>query len=345
MGELLLLTPAAERFGLDRHVLRDAADGERVRAHWIDGRRHFDVDELEEDINRLRCPYVLGNGRPCGRVAIGASGGCEAHGHTMLGNRAAGVPRPDIGPKIAAAKKGHVTPLETRAKQSRAKRRREPKRRYCRWCGKKITRTRAGLDKLGLSEAELDAELERLGLDLVPGSALENGEGKYCSVTHHLVWAWVNDPERFPQTSEKGKELWRAEMQALWRKGHTRSTAAFRAWWREQLTTPAARRKWLPLWTLLEETEQARHRKGESAAREAAEYALKALEWKPDLDKRDLFDLLILQFEGRDCIATPDGARRPGRDPVYHNARLRVLNRLRRGFELLDRPAVLKPFI
>lgn len=61
---------------------------------------------MVEDLERLpTCEY-----EGCEKRALGPSGGCEAHGHVFAGARARGVKRPDIGPKISAAKTGKPRP-------------------------------------------------------------------------------------------------------------------------------------------------------------------------------------------------------------------------------------------
>jgi AraC-like DNA-binding protein len=104
-------TEAARRFDVDRHTLIQALAGGRVRGERISRGRGgneclFYPAELEHDLNALTACVYEG----CGRRALGASGGCEHHGHVLRGGRARGVPRPDIGPKISAAKQGRERP-------------------------------------------------------------------------------------------------------------------------------------------------------------------------------------------------------------------------------------------
>jgi len=113
-GQLLSLTKAARRLGLNRHTLAAAATAGRVRSRRIEAPGLgpngvgflFDVDELQEDLERL--PACREDG--CRRPALGPSGGCEAHGHVFTGARARGVKRPDIGPAISAGKTGKARP-------------------------------------------------------------------------------------------------------------------------------------------------------------------------------------------------------------------------------------------
>jgi hypothetical protein len=103
-GGRISASEAERRFGVDRHTLVQAVDAGRVRGERIVRGRGveylFDPAELERDLVSV-CAS-----EGCGRRALGASGGCEHHGHLFLGARARGVQRPDIGPKISAAKRG-----------------------------------------------------------------------------------------------------------------------------------------------------------------------------------------------------------------------------------------------
>jgi hypothetical protein len=198
----LSATRAAQIGGVNRNSLvraykawRDGVkDAPRIRAREIhrpglgqDGVGYlFDPHELAQDIAAL----PICKEAHCTNKAIGPSGGCSKHGHELAGPRARGVKRPDLGQKISAAKMGHRHPPEARAKMSRSKRRSEPKRRYCLWCGGKITRKR-GLEDVAPSV------LQRLELDLVPGWEIAGGGGKFCRISHHLLWDWRHDRERF----------------------------------------------------------------------------------------------------------------------------------------------------
>ena len=99
---------------------------------------------------------------------------------------------------ISAAKQGHVTSLEARAKMAAAKRKFEPEPRFCQWpdCGRQIMPKRAGVD---IENQNVLARLRELGLDRFPGHAIRKGEGRFCCDSHHLLWAWTHDRERFPQ--------------------------------------------------------------------------------------------------------------------------------------------------
>jgi len=152
------------------------------------GHCELDVAQVERTCAQLICHYL-----GCPRVALGPSGGCSGHAHVFLGNRAKGIKRPDIGPKISAAKMGHPTSPEARAKMAAAKRKHEPKRRFCERCGEKITPHRAGLEDVSHDV------VEALGLDLVPGYIITEGGGRFCNPSHAMLWAWTHDRERFPQ--------------------------------------------------------------------------------------------------------------------------------------------------
>lgn len=107
---LLSVSEASVALAVNRHSLVDAAKAGRVRHRGTSNfygptTYLFDRTELETDVARLRCRH-----EGCAASAIGESRGCEHHGHLYLGDRAAGVKRPDIGPKIAAAKRGHARP-------------------------------------------------------------------------------------------------------------------------------------------------------------------------------------------------------------------------------------------
>jgi hypothetical protein len=112
-GDRISATEAQRRYGLDRHTLVRAVDSGRVRGERIaygrgpEGMEYvFSPDDLEQDLNALPpCAY-----EGCDAPALGPSGGCERHGHVFAGDRARGVKRPDIGPKIAAAKRGKRRP-------------------------------------------------------------------------------------------------------------------------------------------------------------------------------------------------------------------------------------------
>jgi hypothetical protein len=112
-GGRISATEASRRFGVDRHTLVQAFAAGRVRGQRISHGRGpggiellFDPVELERDLNSL--PLCLYPG--CARRAVGVSGGCEHHGHVFHGRRARGVLRPDIGPKVSAAKSGVERP-------------------------------------------------------------------------------------------------------------------------------------------------------------------------------------------------------------------------------------------
>jgi hypothetical protein len=169
--ERLWLGHAARAFGVNRHKLRDAAAAGRVRATVVDGRRWlFERSELAEDLERLLCRY-----EGCDAVALGASGGCEAHGHVFLGARAAGVERPDVGAKIAEMQRGRRHTPETIAKLTKY-----PARRcWCEWCGK--------------------------DLGIVLGHVIAAGGGRFCNdPSHPTLWRWANEPETFPQSAGAG---------------------------------------------------------------------------------------------------------------------------------------------
>jgi hypothetical protein len=112
-GDRISASEAARRYGVNRHTLVLAVKAGHIRGVRIDQGRgpagseySFSLPEIEADLNALpRCSYD-----DCDAPALGPSGGCERHGHVLTGNRARGVKRPDIGPKIAAAKRGKARP-------------------------------------------------------------------------------------------------------------------------------------------------------------------------------------------------------------------------------------------
>jgi DNA-binding CsgD family transcriptional regulator len=86
------------------------------------------------------------------------------------------------------------------------------------------------------------------------------------------------------------------------------------------------------------------HKKGEAAALRTIDLALRAVAKRPNLTRRQLIELLILNLEGREAIYAPDGSRRSRRDdPVYRGARKRIERRLERGFTLRGSPDELAP--
>jgi hypothetical protein len=113
----------------------------------------------------------------------------------MLGGRAKGVKRPDVGLKISAAKRGHKTSPEARAKMAKAKRKYEPARPDCVRCGSQVKPKRKGLEGV---PNEVIAEL---GLDLIPGSIVVAGGARFCDkccdASKIMIWLWENERERF----------------------------------------------------------------------------------------------------------------------------------------------------
>lgn len=125
--------------GVDRHTLVGAFKARRIRGAVDErGYYHFDTEELDEDFAALpTCKYVAPDATPCDRKAFGESGGCEKHGHVFAGARAAGVKRPDIGPKISAAKTGKLRP--DLVEPMRARMTKYPaEQRQCLSCGKSL---------------------------------------------------------------------------------------------------------------------------------------------------------------------------------------------------------------
>src|SRR5437879_2851593 len=87
---LISATEAARRVGVGHKKLIAAIEAGRIRTvrrgrrYWVNPR------ELDEDLAALpTCDYV-----DCREKAWGASGGCEAHGHTLAGPMRAGIKRP-----------------------------------------------------------------------------------------------------------------------------------------------------------------------------------------------------------------------------------------------------------
>jgi transcriptional regulator with XRE-family HTH domain len=127
----LSLVRAAERFGLDRHTLANAADAKRVSGRRTRGRGpggvewQFDERTLAEELETLpACRYD-----GCDLPALGPSGGCERHGHALvqqgttlseevrsrqIAGHLAMYADPERGPqckdRIAAAKRGKPRP-------------------------------------------------------------------------------------------------------------------------------------------------------------------------------------------------------------------------------------------
>jgi DNA invertase Pin-like site-specific DNA recombinase len=136
-------TEAARRYGVNRHSLVRAVEAGRVRGQRVHHGRgpggiefRFDPAQLEHDLAALpRCEYD-----GCTRMVLGTSGGCEHHGHVFQGDRARGVARPDIGPKISAAKKGRARPdAGDRLRSAWAAREGSPfTRGWARWHGGRI---------------------------------------------------------------------------------------------------------------------------------------------------------------------------------------------------------------
>jgi hypothetical protein len=102
-----------------------------------------------------------------------------------------------------------------------------------------------------------------------------------------------------------------------------------------------AMRRHIGTWKL----EEARHHKGAAEAREVAEAAIGLVRRSPELSRKNILDVLIAHFEGKDAVKAESGERRAGRDPEYRKARARIERRLKRGFTLLGEPPELASFI
>src|SRR5207247_2375640 len=82
---------------------------------------------------------------------------------------------------------------------------------------------------------------------LVPGWAIAEGQGRFCSADHAMLWAWTHERKRFPQATEDGAAWWTEAMLALWWEAPTEAARKFRQAWRDgtprktPLTSPAAR--------------------------------------------------------------------------------------------------------
>jgi len=166
----LSATRAAAWAGLNRHALVDAANAGRVPAERVE-RRGLGPNGvgylfvLRDLVNLPRCRYPscsLGvNGAPA--VALGASGGCEAHGHAL---EAMGKQRsPEIGAKISAAKLGRSRP-----DQADRMRKYPAEERSCEWCG--------------------------ASLGTVLGHVIRAGGGRFCNGAHARRWYAQHEPER-----------------------------------------------------------------------------------------------------------------------------------------------------
>jgi transcriptional regulator with XRE-family HTH domain len=97
------IVEAAAYLGIAHDTLRWAAEHKRV-SYGRDGHRwEFDREALDEARDTYPCP-VDG----CDRVALGSSGGCEAHGHALLDK---GKKRPpEVGRAIAKTKRENPRP-------------------------------------------------------------------------------------------------------------------------------------------------------------------------------------------------------------------------------------------
>lgn len=83
-------------------------------------------------------------------------------------------------------------------------------------------------------------------------------------------------------------------------------------------------------------------KKGEKAALETIDLALKAVQVKPDLDRRQLIEALM-KARDPNALLDPDGRRRSRRDPEYRKARKVIERQLDRGFKLRGSPRELTP--
>jgi predicted transcriptional regulator len=125
----------------------------------------------------------------------------------------------------------------------------------------------------------------------------------------------------------------RCEALELWRTGRISEAL---------LITPAMRKRWKGRWTLGRLKRSGGHKKGERKARAVAAAALEVIEAKPGISRADALDVLITAFEGRESVKLEDGQRRRGRDPVYRQARARIVRALDRGFHVLGEPTALR---
>jgi hypothetical protein len=184
-----ILNERHPQWHIDRKALGEALRAGRVPGNKIGRVNSFVLEELEPACAVRICPCP-----ECERVALGESGGCERHGHVYLGAGAEGVARPDyVRAKIAKTKTGTKRTLDERAAMSRSRRRYAPERRSCEWCGDLLVQKRLRDEQIPLER------LASIGLDLVPGSVIAKGGGRFCSRSHALMWAWTNDRGRFPQ--------------------------------------------------------------------------------------------------------------------------------------------------
>jgi len=169
------LTRAAALAGVDRHTLRAAIEAGRVPAERVErpglGPRGvgylIDPRALE---NLPRCRYdgcARGaDGGPA--VALGASGGCEKHGHAL---EAMGKKRPpEVGKKISAAKLGKPRP-----DQAQRLRKWPDEECFCGVCGA----------SLGIQLGHIINEHRERGMPF------------FCERAHEHEWYRANRPERY----------------------------------------------------------------------------------------------------------------------------------------------------
>jgi hypothetical protein len=162
---------------LDRHTLGEALAAGRIPGIPPAGPgRPWLIDEQAADLvlASLTCPYVMPDGTPCGLSAIAESGGCEAHGHTLAGPGAKGVPRPpEVRAKISATKMGHEVTAETREKIRAGNTRYPTEERFCLACE--------------------DLKGKDTSLGKIVGWVIRKGGGKFCSecMTDGTVQRWI----------------------------------------------------------------------------------------------------------------------------------------------------------
>jgi hypothetical protein len=97
-------------------------------------------------------------------------------------------------------------------------------------------------------------------------------------------------------------------------------------------------------WKLLEVGSKGPHAKGEREAKTAIRIAIAAVLERPDRTRRDLVELVMQHFSGREALHL-DGHRRSTRDPVYLAAYEKANRHLKRGFRLAGEPSGLRHLI
>ncbi len=167
------LTRAATLAGVNRHTLRAAIEAGRVPAERVErpglgpsGVGYLIDPRALENLPRCRYDGCARGADGGPAVALGASGGCEKHGHAL---EAMGKKRPpEVGEKISAAKLGKPRP-----DQAERMRKYPAEERTCEWCG--------------------------APLGTILGHVIRAGGGRFCPRTAHAMrWYREHEPGRYP---------------------------------------------------------------------------------------------------------------------------------------------------